>query len=473
MRYFDTAKIHIKAGDGGRGCVAFRREKHVPRGGPSGGNGGTGGSIWVQVDDSLNSLSSFRHHVHFRAGPGIPGSGSCKHGANGESITISVPPGTIIRSSDPDAPEPVLAEMLKPGQRALLLCGGRGGRGNASFKTMRNTAPQLAEVGEVGGESWLEMELRLVADVGLVGAPNAGKSTLLSTLSAARPKVADYPFTTLTPNLGVCDLDFRSTVIADIPGLLEGAHTGHGLGHEFLRHCQRCRVLVQVVDGSSPDPLGDFDAIRAELELFNPELVNKPLVVAYNKMDLPDSADYWDDVRVALAERGISSEDCFAVSAATGQGNQLLVRRLHALLDSLPREEWDEDDALLDMSSLASSSGTGQGRPMDDFEVLLECKSPRIWRVEGQAIERFAQMTNWNYYESALRFQKVLEASGINAELRNQGVQEQDTVCIGEHTELEWSDDQSEKSLYGVWMDERKAQGRVMQGSARWPHKGS
>lgn len=472
MRCFDTAKIYAKAGDGGRGCVAFRREKYVPRGGPSGGNGGNGGHIWAQVDSSLNSLSNFRHHVHFRASPGTPGLGSNKHGSNGNSTTIPVPPGTIIRTGNASAAEPVLAELLQPGQRALLLPGGRGGRGNASFKSGRNTAPQLAEQGEEGLELWLELELKLVADVGLVGAPNAGKSTLLGVLSSARPKIADYPFTTLVPNLGVVDVDFRSIVVADIPGLLEGAHTGHGLGHEFLRHIQRCRALVHIIDGSSLDPVGDYDAIRTELELFNPELVGKPSVVAYNKMDIPDSSDYWEDVRASLLrDHGVAPEDCMAISAVTGQGTTELVRRLHALLDTLPESNQLEQEEMIDATSLLGAHKKGSGPPIDDFTVQMECKSPRRWRVEGYGIERFTQMTNWTYYEALLRFQRVLEASGINDALRKQGVREGDTVCVSE-MEMDWSDDKSEKTLYGEFMVERKASGRVAQGSARWPHKG-
>ncbi|KAK9834951.1 hypothetical protein WJX84_007503 [Apatococcus fuscideae] len=304
VRCFDTARINVEAGCGGRGCTAFRREKFVPKGGPSGGNGGEGGSVWMEAHAGLNSLSSFRRQVHFKATPGAPGSGSNKHGASGKDTVITVPPGTVVRRND-DGDVEVIAELLHAGQRALLATGGRGGRGNASFKTAADNAPTMSEHGEKGQEMWLDLELKLVADVGIIGVPNAGKSTLLSVVSAAKPKVAPYPFTTLTPNLGVCELDFRTTVFADIPGLLEGAHTGTGLGHEFLRHTQRCRLLIHVVDGSSPDPVGDWKAIQTELELFNPELLDKPQGQCFCTPAIWNNAHGWTDaaasaVRIAL-----------------------------------------------------------------------------------------------------------------------------------------------------------------------------
>ncbi|XP_012828007.1 PREDICTED: GTP-binding protein OBGC, chloroplastic [Erythranthe guttata] len=288
MRCFDRAKIFVKSGDGGNGVVAFRREKFVPYGGPSGGDGGRGGNVYMEVDGTMNSLLPFRKSLHYRAGRGSHGQGQQKHGAKGESCVIKVPPGTVVRESDGD----VLLELLYPGQKALLLPGGRGGRGNTSFKTGVNKVPKIAENGEEGPELWLDLELKLVADVGIVGAPNAGKSTLLSVVSSAQPTIANYPFTTLLPNLGVVSFDFDATmVVADLPGLLEGAHRGFGLGHEFLRHSERCSVLVHIVDGSSQQPEYEFDAIRLELELFSPELSEKPYIVAYNKMDLPEAAE--------------------------------------------------------------------------------------------------------------------------------------------------------------------------------------
>ncbi|BDA41236.1 GTPase Obg [Coccomyxa sp. Obi] len=465
MRCFDTANIYIKAGDGGKGCVAFRREKHVPRGGPSGGNGGNGGNVWAVVDDSLNSLAAFRKQLHYRASPGSLGGGSNRHGANGPDLEIRVPPGTIMRRRDAPPGEPPLAELLTAGERAVLATGGRGGRGNASFKTGRNNAPTMAEFGEEGAEMWLELELKLVADVGIIGVPNAGKSTLLSVLSNAKPKVADYPFTTLVPNLGVCEMDYRTTVFADIPGLLEGAHAGVGLGHEFLRHCQRTRALVHVIDGTSPDPIGDYKALRTELELFNTSLLQKPQVVAYNKIDVPDSGDYIDEVREFLLGEGVPPEDIFAISAATGQGVRDLVRRVRDVLDTLPVEAAVRTTDALNMRELPRRMSSAD---ISDFSVEGP-DGERRWIVSGEAIERFAAMTNWDYYEAMLRFQKVLDATGINKQLRAKGVQEGDTVVVG-GIELQWSDDQSEGALYAAWREDKLRRGTAWQGTARWPH---
>lgn len=494
VRCFDTARIFVKGGDGGRGCVAFRREKFVPKGGPSGGNGGNGGNVYMIGDSTLNSLMAFRRQVHFRGEPGTPGQGSDMHGAGGKDTIIKVPPGTIIKRRDADPGEPPVGEIMNEGDRVLLAAGGRGGRGNLAFKTARNNAPALAEFGEKGQEMWVDLELRLVADVGIVGVPNAGKSTLLSVLSAAKPKVADYPFTTLTPNLGVCALDYVTTVFADVPGLLEGAHAGIGLGHQFLRHCQRCRVLVHVVDGTSPDPLGDYDAIQTELTLFSPELAEKPQVVAYNKMDVPDSSDYWDDIKEGLLQRGVAEEDIVAISAVSGQGVVDLVRRSRVVLKNLPEDEdirsegaiKDGDAALAIHSTThlflsdgaASDVGSGlversvarrRSSRIGEFEIESDLRGPRVWYVKGDAIERFAQMTDWSYYEAAKRFQGVLDAAGITSALKARGVKEGDTVVIGE-LQFEHSEDTSEGALYDKWYGARKDAGIASRGSARWPH---
>lgn len=472
VRCFDTARIYVKGGDGGRGCVAFRREKYVPRGGPSGGNGGHGGSVYLEVDPALNSLMNFRRQVHFRAEQGTHGQGSDMHGANAKDFVVKVPPGTIVRERGAPEGSPPLAELLKPGDRALMAPGGRGGRGNLSFKSARNTAPALAEFGEKGQESWIDLELKLVADVGIIGCPNAGKSTLLSVVSAARPKIANYPFTTLVPNLGVCNLDYRTTVFADVPGLLEGAHAGVGLGHQFLRHCQRCRVLVHVVDGTSPDPMGDYRAIRQELELFNPELADKPQLVAYNKMDVPDSSDYWEDIRDQLAAQGVPADSIYAISAVSNRGVQDLVRAVRSLLDTLPEEEEVEvEDRTQQGASLpeALPGRRDAAARIGEFSIEADLAGPRIWTVQGNAVERFAQMTDWGYYEAARRFQRVLVASGIDSALKARGVQDGDTVVIGE-LEFEYSADKSESGMYDRWYKERRAAGIVGRGQARWPH---
>lgn len=319
----------------------------------------------------------------------------------------------------------------------------------------------------------MELELKVVADCGIVGVPNAGKSTLLSVLTAARPKIANYPFTTLVPNLGVCERDFRTTVFADVPGLLEGAHEGLGLGHEFLRHVKRCRALVHVIDGTSPDPLGDWDAINLELELFSPDLKDKPQLVAYNKMDVPESSEFWEDVREGLLARGLDPGRLFAVSAATGSGVTELVRGVHQLLDALgPAEVALETEAL-------NRTTVPRQRPIrvGDFHIEVEevagAASPaggplRLYHVEGEGVVRVAQMTNWNYWDAVRRFQRVLEVSGVSASLRARGIRDGDTVVIGS-SEFEWRDDRSESAMYDAWATDMAARGQVMQGSARWP----
>lgn len=330
----------------------------------------------------------------------------------------------------------------------------------------------MAELGEPGVEEWMDVELRLVADVGIVGVPNAGKSTLLSALSAARPKVAPYPFTTLVPNLGVCELDFTSTVFADVPGILEGAHAGVGLGHEFLRHVSRCRAIVHVVDGASPDPVGDYAAIRTELALFSPALAAMPQVLAYNKVDLPDSADYFSDVVAHLTGTagpdapGLDPADIVAVSAATGAGAVDLVRRVRARLAELkvPDGPVRATDAV--NATVPPKKAAGLGAWDIEFEGPT-----RTWAVTGAGLDRFVAQTNWDYYEAALRFQRVLEVTGIANSLRARGVKEGDTVIVG-GAELVWSDDRSEAALFEGWLSERKAAGRVTQGSHAWPHAG-
>ncbi|GMH29298.1 hypothetical protein Nepgr_031141 [Nepenthes gracilis] len=435
MRCFDRAKIYVKAGDGGNGVVAFRREKYVPFGGPSGGDGGRGGNVYMEVDESMNSLLPFRRGVHFRAGRGAHGQGRCQHGANGEDVIVKVAPGTVIREARDDGFEgEVLLELLQPGQRALLLPGGRGGRGNASFKSGTNKVPKIAENGEEGPEMWLELELKLVADVGIVGVPNAGKSTFLSVISAARPTIANYPFTTLLPNLGVVSFDYDATmVVADLPGLLEGAHRGFGLGHEFLRHTERCSVLVHVVDGSSQQPEYEFDAIRLELELFNPELAEKPFVVVYNKMDLQEASEGWTIFKERIQARGIEP---FCMSALKKGGTYEVVCAAYELVRkrrevAKDAEGWTDR---VNMNHVADKIQKERSASINEFEITHDSSS-NSWLVVGSGLQRFIQMTNWRYVDSERRFQHVLEACGVNRSLINLGVKEGDTVIVGE---MEW-----------------------------------
>ena len=420
--FSDQAKINVKAGDGGNGCVAFRREKYVRFGGPYGGNGGKGGDVYLVATRDLNTLIAFKHQVHFRGERGDHGGGKGKTGAQGADVAIPVPLGTLVFDAETNEQ---LADLVDEGQRATVARGGRGGRGNMAFKSPRNQAPRIAEKGEPGEERWLRLELRLIADVGIVGVPNAGKSTLLSAISQARPKIGDYPFTTLEPNLGVATVDDTDFVVADIPGLIEGAHTGTGLGHQFLRHVQRCRVLIHLLNGLSPDPIGDFEAINQELALFNPALAEKPQIVAFNKLDLPDVQTRWPEIEAAFRAKKIEP---FAISAATGQNVTNLLRRVAEILAALPVETPTPDEEIAIFTP-----------PINEKAFTITREEKHAWRVEGVAIERTVAMTNWDYYEATMRFQRILEALGIKTALLEAGVQEGDTVRIGK-AELAWGE---------------------------------
>src|SRR5918997_1528260 len=311
----DTAFIHVKAGDGGNGASSFRREKFVPRGGPDGGDGGRGGSVYLRAETGVSTLLEFSHRRHFKAEPGGPGGGSKRHGKAGDDLYIAVPPGTVVKTQDGE----VIADLSAAGQEVMVARGGRGGLGNVHFATATNRAPTVAQKGEPGEEGWISLELKTIADVGLVGYPNVGKSSLLAVLTAARPKIGDYPFTTLTPNLGVAERDDFTFVLADIPGLIEGAHRGVGLGHQFLRHVERARVLLHVVDATVSDPVPTYEAVREELELYNPALAAKPELVALNKIDRPDVRGKVPAL-LARFKRAWPELNVTAVSALTTQG---------------------------------------------------------------------------------------------------------------------------------------------------------
>lgn len=418
--FFDQARIYVKAGDGGNGVVAFRREKYVPRGGPSGGNGGRGGHVYLVVDPALNTLHTFQHGVHFRADRGGHGSGANKTGGIGEDIRIPVPPGTLVRDAESGE---LLGDLTRPGQELIVVRGGRGGRGNAVFKTALNQAPRVAENGETGQERWLALELKLVADVGIIGVPNAGKSTLLSVLSAAKPKIAAYPFTTITPNLGMAELHHRQILLIDIPGLMEGAHDGVGLGLDFLRHIERTRILIHLLGGDSPDPLGDFEAVNQELALFNPGLRDKPQLVVLNKMDLPATQEQWPAIEQAIRAQGYP---VMAISAVAHQNVGPLLFQVQAMLDALPPEAEPAEEILPEIT------------PSEDEKAFAIYRlDDHLWWVEGVAIERIAQMTKWDYYEAGMRFQRILQAMGIADALREAGIQDGHTVRIGD-VELVW-----------------------------------
>jgi GTPase len=420
--FLDRVKIWVRAGDGGDGAATFRREAHVPRGGPDGGDGGRGGSLYLRVDPGQTTLRDFRFSHHFKAPAGGRGERARRHGKAGEDLDLPVPPGTAVVD---DATGELVADLVATGQRTLVARGGRGGLGNTHFKTSTHQAPKHAQKGEPGEERWLRLELRLIADVGLVGLPNAGKSTLLAALTAAQPKIADYPFTTLEPNLGVMELpdDERRPTIADVPGLIEGASSGAGLGHAFLRHVERTRVLVHVVDGASRDPEADYAVIRDELHAHDPALLEKPILVAFNKLDLPAAAEAWPAFRAARDADGLR---VVAVSATTGTGIDEL---RNVLAELLP-------DAA-ELSSPPESEGVVVHRIEPRSDAFIVERDNGAFRVRGKRIERLAAQTNFDNEESAERFQRDLARLGVEDQLRRAGVAAGDTVRIG-RTELEW-----------------------------------
>ncbi len=414
--FLDEVTIRVKAGDGGDGLVSFRREKYEPRGGPNGGDGGRGGDVVLQVDPRLNTLRHFDNNRLYIAEDGKRGGSSNKTGATGAATVLEVPPGTIVRDADTGE---LVADLTGDNERAIVTFGGRGGRGNARFKSATHQAPRMAERGEPGGIRSLALELKLIADIGIIGVPNAGKSTLLSVISGAKPKIANYPFTTLIPNLGVVKLDYQEMIFADIPGLVEGAHQGVGLGHSFLRHIQRTRLLVHLLDGTSDNPVADYNQINTELTLFNEKLLEKPQVVVLNKVELPQTMTHWDAVQKAAAADGYPA---FAISAFTREGVQALLYTLKEMRDALPAPAMTEEVPVFTLED------------EEVFEVKVE---DGMFYVTGARIERAAAMTYWQYDEAVVRFHRILTALGITDALLAAGVEEGDTVIIGEH-ELEW-----------------------------------
>ncbi len=419
---FDQAKIYIRSGDGGDGLVSFRREKFVPRGGPAGGDGGKGGDIIFKVNPKFNTLTYFHRQVHFKAEHGKRGGSTDKTGRGGDDLIIEVPPGTVVRDAETGE---LLADMIYPDQVIIVAKGGRGGRGNAKFVTSANQAPRIAEKGEPGIERWITLELKLIADVGIVGMPNAGKSTLLSVISNAKPKIAPYPFTTLEPNLGMVIYDDQDLVFADIPGLIEGAHMGVGLGHSFLRHVQRTRILIHLLDGTNPDVLADYSQINTELALYDEKLAERPQIVVFNKMDMPEAEAQWEKVQAFLKKNGV---EAMAISALTQQNTQKLVQKVFALVSTLPKQ----------VPQIVEKMPVYE-LPEDEISFTIERDEEGSYHVKGKRIERAAAMTQWDYEEAVMRFQNILETLGVSAALEKAGVQVGDTVFIGDF-ELEWSD---------------------------------
>ena len=418
--FLDRARITVKGGNGGKGVISFRREAHVPRGGPDGGDGGRGGDLVLRADAQLASLGDFSFKKEFAATDGATGEGSNKSGKAGRDKVVRVPAGTTVR--DIKTGEEV-ADLVTDGAEIVAARGGKGGRGNARFVTSTRRAPRIAMDGQAGEERELELELRLIADIGLAGLPNAGKSSLLAALTRARPKIAAYPFTTLTPNLGVARLDERELVIADIPGLIEGASTGAGLGEEFLRHIERTRVVVQVVDASREDPLADIATIDTELAAYGRGLRDRPEIVALNKIDLAEARDKVPALVEALAAQG---RETMALSAATGEGVDRLAKRLFTLTP--PREKADAEAAPERRIAFKGSAR--------DVHVS---KEGQAYRVKGDSIERLATGIDWDSGEASAYFHRMLQRNGVERQLRALGVKEGDTVKIGK-LDLEWKE---------------------------------
>lgn len=414
--FIDRAKIEIKAGNGGNGMSSFRREKFVPEGGPSGGDGGKGASIIFIVDNNMNTLLDFRYKRKFVAKNGDAGGTKNCYGQNAEPLYIKVPIGTLIKDAETGE---VLADLTQIGQEAVLARGGRGGRGNAKFSNSVNRAPTFAELGEPGKGRMLQLELKLLADVGLVGYPSVGKSSIISMVSAAKPEIAEYHFTTLTPVLGVVSMgEEHSFVIADIPGLIEGAHEGVGLGHDFLRHVERTKIILHVVDASGiegRDPIEDYYKINKELKLYNERLAKRPQIIAANKMDLPEAKENYVRLQELAQKEGV---EIFPVSAATNEGLKEMITRVSQVLDEYVPEPEASDELKVYEAK-------------EDDEITVSRDVTGDFVLQGKSLEKLVAMTNFENDEALRRFQHIWRLKGIEALLKSHGVKEGDTVHIG------------------------------------------
>lgn len=428
--FSDKVRIFIKSGKGGDGHVSFRRELYVPAGGPDGGNGGHGGDIIFQVDKGLDTLGDFRHNSKYIAQSGEEGGKKRCTGKNGEDLIIKVPEGTVIYD---DESGKVIADMSGDNMKETILKGGRGGKGNMNYATATMQAPQYAQPGQEAKELWVRLELKCIADVGLVGFPNVGKSTFLSRVTNARPKIANYHFTTLNPNLGVVDIDGgKGFVIADIPGLIEGASEGVGLGHQFLRHIERTKVIIHIVDAASTegrDPIADIKAINAELEAYNPDLLKRPQVIAANKIDaIYDDGSGTNPVELIKAAFEPEGIKVYPISAVTGQGVKELLYAVRELLDNFPddvvifEKEFDVDE-LLDNSD-------------DNYNVYIDENG--VFIVEGERIDKMLGYTNLESEKGFNFFQKFMKSSGAIDRLEELGIEEGDTVRVGDYLEFDY-----------------------------------
>ncbi|MEC1548130.1 GTPase ObgE [Bacillus rugosus] len=418
--FVDQVKVYVKGGDGGNGMVAFRREKYVPKGGPAGGDGGKGGDVVFEVDEGLRTLMDFRYKKHFKAIRGEHGMSKNQHGRNADDMVIKVPPGTVVTDDDT---KQVIADLTEHGQQAVIARGGRGGRGNSRFATPANPAPQLSENGEPGKERYVVLELKVLADVGLVGFPSVGKSTLLSVVSSAKPKIADYHFTTLVPNLGMVETDDgRSFVMADLPGLIEGAHQGVGLGHQFLRHIERTRVIVHVIDMSGlegRDPYEDYVTINQELSEYNLRLTERPQIIVANKMDMPQAAENLE----AFKEKLTDDYPVFPISAVTREGLRELLFEVANQLEKTPEFPLYDEEELT------------QNRVMytiENEEVPFDItRDPDgVFVLSGDSLERLFKMTDFSRDESVKRFARQMRGMGVDEALRERGAKDGDIIRL-------------------------------------------
>ena len=426
--FTDLCHINVKGGDGGAGCMSFRREAFVPKGGPDGGDGGHGGNVVVVADPQLSSLIDYRYKHHFKAARGIHGKGARRHGADGADLELRVPLGTVVRELDPTTQEPLyeIADLTSPHERVIVASGGRGGLGNTHFVTSVRRAPAFAEKGEPAQDHWIELEMKLMADVALVGMPSVGKSSLIARISAARPKIADYPFTTLIPNLGVVRAkDGQSFVCADIPGLIEGASEGKGLGHQFLRHIERTALLAHMVDVTGGfegrDPIDDYRIINRELEAYAPELSRRPMVVLANKCDMPNTEEKVEELR-RMAEA--DGHQFFAISTVTGQNLDELVVWCASTVAEL-RQELALTEPTEDRSEFWESL-----RKRRDNHLTIEREERHVWRVSGTAIERMVIQTDWDNDEAVAYLQHRFDRIGLDEQLIKAGARNGDEIRI-------------------------------------------
>ena len=426
--FTDLSHINVKGGDGGAGCMSFRREAFVPKGGPDGGDGGHGGNVIVEADAQLSSLIDYRYKHHFRAGRGTHGQGARRYGRDGEDLVLKVPLGTVVRELDPQSQTPMyqIADLTQPGERVIVAPGGAGGRGNIHFVTSVRRAPAFAEKGEPALEHWIELEMKLMADAALVGMPSVGKSSIIARISAARPKVADYPFTTLVPNLGVARATSgQSFVAADVPGLIEGASEGKGLGHQFLRHIERTALIMHVVDVTGGyegrDVIEDYVTINAELAAYASELAVRPQVVVANKCDLPGCEEAVERLRAAAEADG---HEFFAVSAATGLGLDALVNRVAAMVADL-RREVSAAEPERDLTETWE-----RDRQRRDKRMVIRREERHVWRVSGAAIERMVVQTDWENDEAVAFLQHRFDRCGLDLQLAKAGAVNGDEIRI-------------------------------------------